>query len=65
MIDLTQHDIEIQKNLDSWNKKPTLRRVYKDFHQLIAGHLTKEINGKIVELGSGIGKIKEVIIGTI
>ena len=35
--------------------------VYQDFYQLIAGHLSKLPDGKIVELGSGLGNIHEVI----
>ena len=56
-----QHNVEIQKNLKAWNNRPTLRLVYKNFHRLIAQQLNKNIDGSIVELGSGIGKLRDVI----
>ena len=38
-----------------------LQRAYRDFHRRIATHLDPSIAGKIVELGSGIGNIRDVI----
>ncbi len=58
---LSQHDIEIQANLKSWNERPLLRQIYKDFHELIAKETTSLVAGYTVELGSGIGNIKEII----
>jgi SAM-dependent methyltransferase len=60
-MDLIQHNIEIQKNLNYWKQKPVLREIYQRFYQLIAGHLIRSLHGNIVELGSGIGNIKMVI----
>jgi SAM-dependent methyltransferase len=60
-IAITQHDIEIQANLDRWNAKPLLRNIYREFHQQIANHVLPSDRGLTVELGSGIGNIKEVI----
>lgn len=60
-MDLVQHNIEIQKNLDYWNHKPVLREIYRQFYMLIAGYLNRKINGGIIELGSGIGNIKMII----
>jgi SAM-dependent methyltransferase len=56
-----QHDIEIQANRKAWQRKPQLRAVYRGFHELIASRLDRAIPGHIVELGSGMGSIKEVI----
>ena len=64
-MDLEQHNIEIQENLDYWNRKPTLRKVYRGFHEVIAGEVSGLSGRHIVELGSGIGNIKDVIPGCI
>ena len=56
-----QHDIEIQSNRQAWQRKPQLRAVYRGFHELIASRLDRQIYGQIVELGSGMGSIKEII----
>ena len=51
----------IEKNYRLWNRKPLLHRCYVEFHRLIADHLSKLPNGKVVELGSGMGNIHETI----
>jgi SAM-dependent methyltransferase len=58
--DIRQHDVEIQRNRLSWESKPALRRVYRGFHERIAAWLAPG-PGVTVELGSGIGNIREVI----
>jgi SAM-dependent methyltransferase len=65
MIPIGQHHIEIERNLESWNRKPVLRRAYRDFHRRIAAHLDATLPGRIVELGSGIGNIRDVIPGVV
>jgi SAM-dependent methyltransferase len=60
-LPVEQHDIEIQGNRHSWERKPQLRAVYRRFHELIASRLDRTVQGQIVELGSGMGSIKEVI----
>jgi SAM-dependent methyltransferase len=60
-LPLSQHDIEIQSNRLAWQRKPQLRAVYRGFHELIASRLDRAVPGLIVELGSGMGSIKEVI----
>ena len=60
-LPVVQHDIEIQGNRHSWEKKPRLREVYRGFQKLIASRLDRSVPGQIVELGSGMGSIKEVI----
>lgn len=64
-VPIGQHNVEIERNLQSWNRKPVLRMAYRDFHRRIAAHLDASLPGKIVELGSGIGNIREVIPGVI
>jgi SAM-dependent methyltransferase len=56
-----QHDVEIQDNRQAWDRKPLLKAVYRQFHELIASRLDRSVHGLIVELGSGMGSIKEVI----
>lgn len=56
-----QHNLEIHRNSEAWRRKPLLRRVYQEFHQLIASELAPDAEGLTVELGSGIGSIKQSI----
>jgi SAM-dependent methyltransferase len=58
-IDL--HQEFIQKNSEHWNRKPLLKILYGDFYRLISQHLSNLPDPKIVELGSGLGNVKEVI----
>jgi SAM-dependent methyltransferase len=58
-IDL--HQDFITKNSEYWNQKPLLRILYGDFYRLIAQKLSNLPDAKIVELGSGLGNIREVI----
>lgn len=58
---IERHNREIQENLKSWDRKELLRLEYRRFYREIESFLNKEIQGKTAELGSGIGKIKEII----
>lgn len=58
-IDL--HQKFIHKNSEHWNRKPLLKILYNDFYRLIAEHLSNLPASQPVELGSGLGNIKEVI----
>ncbi len=58
-IDL--HQEFINKNSEYWNRKPILQKLYGDFYRLIAQHLSNLPESRIVELGSGLGNIREVI----
>lgn len=60
-MSIEQHNSEILKNLTIWEKTPLLRRIYREFHEMIARYLTNLPGYDVVELGSGIGNIKEVI----
>src|SRR5687768_745858 len=55
------HQDSIEKNSEYWNRKPLLRILYRDFYRLIAEKLSDLPGSKIVELGSGLGNIHEVI----
>ena len=59
-LPIEQHNIEIQRNLEIWNKKPLLRLIYKNFYSEILKFIDKNISGKVVEIGSGIGNFKSV-----
>lgn len=58
--DIAEHQRQIEENLRYWNAKPVLRDIYRDFHQRLALYLSP-VSGETVEIGSGIGNIKEVI----
>jgi SAM-dependent methyltransferase len=58
-IDL--HQQSIQKNIQYWQQKPLLQKLYADFYRLIAQYLSNLPDAKIVELGSGLGNIRDVI----
>ena len=58
---IEQHSEEIQKNLQYWESKPLLKQIYNNFHRLIAVYLSNIPNAQVVELGSGIGNIKDII----
>lgn len=60
-MELSQHNKEIHKNLTAWERKPLLRKIYREFHNQIAVQIDPTIAGKVVELGSGIGNIKDAI----
>ena len=65
MATVDQHYREIQRNLTPWQKKPVLRQIYREFHETIAQHLPGSRAGCVVELGSGVANINEVIPGCI
>jgi hypothetical protein len=58
-ITLDQHNIEIFENRELWEKKPLLRKVYSEFYRAIASHVDTAHPGLTVELGSGMGNIKQ------
>lgn len=55
------HQDLIEKNHEYWNQKPLLRALYGDFYRRIANNLSNLPESKIVELGSGLGNIHDVI----
>jgi SAM-dependent methyltransferase len=59
MIALEQHQVEIKRNLDAWQRKPLLRSIYDDFYRRIQALIDPALGGAIVEVGSGIGNLKQ------
>ncbi len=57
-LPVDQHNIEIQQNLNYWKHKPVLQLIYRNFYRLISSQVDYAVDGKIVELGSGIGNVK-------
>jgi SAM-dependent methyltransferase len=60
-LPLEQHNIEIQRNQLAWQRKPMLREIYHQFYRQIAAQVDPRVPGPVVELGSGMGRIKDVI----
>lgn len=58
---LEQHNTEIHLNQASWDGKPLLRSIYRDFYRRIADSALPPSAGLVVELGSGIGGIRDVL----
>jgi len=58
-VSLEQHNVEIHENRRHWERKPLLRRVYSQFGREIAKRVDRTMPGLVVELGSGMGHIKE------
>jgi len=58
MIPLDQHQAEIQKNLQHWQQKPLLQKIYAGFYQRILRLIDPREPGRIVEIGSGVGNLK-------
>jgi len=58
MIDLDQHQKEIQQNLRSWQAKPLLQQIYAGFYRRIVGLIDPQVSGTVLEIGSGIGNLK-------
>ena len=56
---LEQHNIEIHENRRHWERKPLLRQVYSQFGREIARRVDCMQPGLIVELGSGMGHLKQ------
>jgi SAM-dependent methyltransferase len=57
---IDQHLLEMQRNREAWDRKPALRKAYANLYRLIQIELA-DISGPTVELGSGIGAIKQTI----
>jgi SAM-dependent methyltransferase len=55
---LTQHQVEIQRNLRAWDSKPLLRTIYSNFYDRIVSLMDRSLPGKLIEIGSGIGNLK-------
>jgi SAM-dependent methyltransferase len=64
-MSINLHQDLVDKNLKLWNRKPLLQKIYTRFHQGMATYLSQLPDGKIVELGSGMGNIHDTIPGCI
>lgn len=59
MTPLEQHQTEIQLNRESWQSKPLLREIYRGFYERIISQIDPAVSGRVVEIGSGIGNLRE------
>jgi SAM-dependent methyltransferase len=59
-----QHQIELLSNREAWQRRRLLRVLYARFYELIRKNLAP-VPGTVVELGSGIGSVKEFIPGCV
>jgi SAM-dependent methyltransferase len=48
----------------AWNERPLLRRIYREWFALLASRLSG-VDGATVELGSGIGQLREFVPGLV
>ena len=64
-LPLEQHQVEIQKNLGTWQRKPLLREIYREFYERILELMDRRLPGRVVEIGSGIGNLKSHLPGAI
>jgi len=64
-VSLEQHNLEIHQNRRHWERKPLLRKVYSQFGREIAKRVDRTMPGLVVELGSGMGNLKEHLPGCI
>ncbi len=60
-LDIERHNAEIHDNLARWQRKPVLRRAYGALYRAVASRLQGLPEGLVVECGSGIGNLKQVI----
>jgi SAM-dependent methyltransferase len=58
-VSLERHNVEVHENRRHWERKPLLRKVYSQFGREIAKRVDPTQPGLVVELGSGMGNIKE------
>jgi len=58
---ITQHLDEMLANRSGWERKSLLRECYAEYYREIRSHLLPESSGPTLELGSGLGLVKEHI----
>ena len=56
-----RHQEELYRNHKAWLHKPILTKIYRGFYAAIADIMADSADAPVVEIGSGIGKITEVI----
>jgi SAM-dependent methyltransferase len=62
---LSQHQREIERNLEAWRSKPLLQKIYTSFYARILGLIDRALPGRVVEIGSGIGNLGAHLPGAI
>ena len=62
---LSRHQVEVQRNLGVWRRKPLLREIYAAFYERILRLIDPRLPGRIVEIGSGVGNLKSRLPGAI
>jgi SAM-dependent methyltransferase len=60
-----RHQQEILENLEKWRRKSLLQLIYRDYANLIKGYFNTELNKPIIEIGAGIGNLKNFLNGII
>lgn len=56
---LSRHQVEIQRNQRAWEGKPLLQAIYTGFYRRILRLVDPAVPGRVVELGSGIGHLRQ------
>jgi SAM-dependent methyltransferase len=64
-VPLDQHQVEIERNRRAWEGKPLLRDIYAAFYQRILRLVDRTVPGRVVEIGSGIGNLREHLPGAV
>jgi hypothetical protein len=54
-----RHALEIDANVETWREKALLRDIYAGFYDRILCQVDGSAAGAIVEIGSGVGNLKE------
>ena len=54
----------LEEHEAAWRQRPLLRRVYREWFELIGSRLAT-LPGPTVELGAGIGRLREVVPGVV
>jgi SAM-dependent methyltransferase len=55
---------ELERQMRAWRARPLVRRLYREWHELIRDRLAR-VPGSTIELGSGFGALKETIPGAV
>ena len=60
-VGAARHAEELRWNRRAWDSKPLLREIYYGLYRQIAAQIDPARRGPVVEIGSSIGRIKEVL----
>jgi len=56
---LEQHQAEMLDNRRAWERKTLLREIYRGFYERILAKIDRTLPGRVAEIGSGIGNLRE------